>query len=985
LGDKIVDLTAVMVSGRRRRLAVDKTGASTNVGQRQIATLPTISRSITDFTRLTPQANGNNFAGRDGRYNNLQVDGANLNNNFGLSTDPLPGGGNQPISLDAYEEISINIAPYDVRQAGFTGAGINAVTKSGTNTFRGTLYGYTRDQDLQGARIGDAKLPSQAKQKNSIYGATIGGPIIKNKLFFFVSGEREKREFPGITFRPTGGTGSGNESSTHIDSLRKLSDFVSQKFGYETGAYDNFPNFNSENHKILAKLDWNINRTHKLTLKYNELVSTNDVQLNNTSVPNGGGFAVVGGSGTLSRMPNNRFSNVSMGFENSNYAFEDVVRSGSFELNSNFGGKFSNQFLATLTKIQATRILDGGVFPTVDIFNNNGQNYMHVGMDPFTYNNDVYNDVYSFIDNFSYFAGKHTITAGISYEKQKVGNMFMAASNSYYVFNSLDDFINDRAPAYYAYTYSLVPGQKTVYSAELEVGQLGLYAQDEVNLSEKLKVIFGLRADKPIYLKDAIENPSISALSFPDNEGSPKSYNTGKWPKSRTLFSPRVGFRWDMEGDKSMILRGGTGVFTGRIPFVWLTNMPTNSGMYQFGALVTQASRLENFKFSTDPDVYRDSFPSVAGASYPPSLVLIDPDFKFPQVWRTNIAVDKRFGNGWLFSVEGIFTKDMNAVRMRNVNQKPTTSNFTGPDNRPRFSSTANSERRYYSNITTAIVLENTSKGGGMTLTAQLAKSFSKGLYGSLAYTYSLYNEVSANPGSQAASVWNTNPNIGTQNDLELYNSAFIVPHRIVGILSYRIEYLKHLGTTVSLYYEGAAQGSYSYVYNGDLNLDGNNITDLLYIPRDPSEIIFRDITSGSTVVHSAAAQSEAFFQFVESTPYLRDRKGQYARRNGSYLPWYSRLDFKFLQDVFTNIGKRKHTLQLSIDVFNFGNLLNKNWGVQKQTVLNNPLIPAGADAQGRPTFRMTQIGGKLPTKPFQSTLSTASTWSAQLGLRYIF
>ncbi len=987
MGEDIRDLSTVTIIGRRRRLTADKTGASTNIGQRQIVTLPTISRSITDFTRLTPQANGNNFAGRDARYNNLQVDGANLNNNFGLSSDPLPGGGYQPISLDAIEEVSVNIAPYDVRQSGFTGAGINAVTKSGTNTFHGTLYGYFRNQDYNGTKVASSTISKGPDQSNKVYGAAIGGPIIKDKLFFFISAEKEQRQFPGVTYSPTGGSGSGNVSSTPIDSLKKLSDYLKAAYNYDPGAYDNFPNFQAENHKILGRLDWNISKVHKVTVKYNDFKSTNPQQVNLTSVPNGGGFSVVGGTGTLSRLPNNRVGTKSMAFDNSNYGFKDIVKSGTFELNSNFSGKSANQFLATFTKVRDTRTFNGGIFPTIDIFNNDGNNYMSVGMDPFTNNNDVINNIYSFIDNFTYFAGKHTITAGASYEYQKVGNMFMSGSNQYYAFNSLNDFMTNRPPAYYAYTYSLVKGQPAVYSANLKIGQLGVYVQDEINVNERFKLTAGIRIDKPIYLEKALENPAVTALEFPDAKGNPTHYNTSNWPKGTILWSPRIGFRWDVDGDRSLIIRGGTGLFTGKIPFVFLTNMPTNSGMYQFGGAITSASRLQNYLFTTVTNAYQDSFPSAAGTSAPTNIVVMDPNFKFPQIWRTNIAFDKRFGMGWTFTVEAAITKDVHAVRMRNANQKDPNAQFTNnSDTRPRYLTTA--DRKEYPNLSSAIVLENTNKGGGFFLTTQISKSFSNGFYGSFAYTYTYSGDVTANPGSQATSVWNANPTRGTQNDLELAYSQYAIPHRLVGTVSYRREYLKHLATTISLFYEGTSLGNYSYVYASDLNNDGNNTTDLMYIPKDPSDIIFKDraANAGQGIVgYTAQQQSDAFFQLIENTPYLRKHKGQYAERNSSFLPWLHRVDFKLLQDVFANIGDRRHTMQLSLDILNFANLLNRDWGVQKQTIVRNPLQLQGVDAQGRPNYYMNQVGGKLVTEPFQNTLSSFSTWGIQLGLRYIF
>ena len=976
-------LSGVVVSGKRSKLGTDKTGASTNVGQRQIATLPTISRSISDFTRLTPQANGTSFGGRDGRYNNIQVDGANLNNNFGLSSDPLPGGGNQPISLDAFEEISINIAPFDVRQAGFTGAGINAVTKSGTNTFKGTAYRYNRNQSFNGLNVGDTKLPALASSESQTIGFTIGGPIIKNKLFFFASGERETREFPGIPFKPKGGTGAGNESSTSVDSLKKFSDFLRSKYGYETGAYDNFQNFQAENYKILAKLDWNISKVHKLTLKYNEMLSENDQQLNATSVPNGGGFTVTGRAGSLSRLTQNRFGVASMSFQNSNYRFKDIVKSGTLELNSNVGGRFANQFLATYTKVQATRSTGSTLFPMIDIFNGAGDNYMSAGLEPFSNNNDVINNTFSIVNNATWFRGNHTITAGASYENQRVGNMFMPASQSYYIFSSLNDFITNQAPAYYANTYSLVPGQKAVYSAELKIAQLGLYVQDEVAVNDNFKLTYGLRLDRPIYNSQPLENPKVSELTFPDANGVPTKYNTGAWPKSRFLASPRVGFRWDVEGDKDLIVRGGTGIFTGKIPFVWLTNVPTNSGMYQFGANVTNPAALQNYKFNPNPDAYLSTFPTTAGTSVPANIVMTDPNFKFPQIFRTNLAFDKRFGQGWVFSMEAIYTKDLNAVRMRNANEKPTNGILTGSDARGRFA--AAGDRRIYPGITSAVVLENTNKGGGFSFTTAMSKSFANGFYGSFAYTYTTYNEVTSNPGSQASSAWNSNPNVGTQNALELYNSAYVIPHRIIGTLSYRKEYIKHLATTFSLFYEGASQGLYTYTVNGDLNNDANSV-DLMYIPKDATDIIFVPSTASATSnVYTAQQQSDAFFQFVENVPHLRKNKGKYAQRNGAALPWYDRVDVKILQDLFTNIGKRRNTIQISLDILNFTNMINKDWGVIKATTIRNPLVFAGYNSAGAPTYRMTQINKTLVTQPFQTVQSTASTWGMQFGVRYIF
>jgi hypothetical protein len=985
MGEGTQSLEAVVITGRSRRAATDKTGAATNIGSRQLTTLPTISRSITDFTRLTPQANGNNFGGRDARYNNVQIDGANLNNNFGLSSDALPGSGN-PISLDAIEEINVNIAPYDVRQANFTGAGISAVTRSGTNTFHGTAYDYYRNQSFNGTHVGDTKLSSIQAQKNNIVGVSLGGPIIKNKLFFFVNGEYETKSTPGVTYVPTGGSGSGNVSAVSIDTMRILSDYLKQTYNFDPGAYDNFPNFQTKNHKILGKVDWNISSAHKLTLKYSDYVQTSDNLISQSGGINGAsstGIAIYGP----------RFSNSAMSFANVNYQAKDIVRSGTVELNSSFQRKFANQFLATLTKISTTKSHAGATFPFVDILGGPAgpkNNYISLGNEPFNGNNNiVLNDVYTVTDNFTYYAGKHTLTAGASYEFQKVGNMFMAGSQGYYVYGSLSDFMNNAAPKLFSQTYSLRLGQDAVYSANLKIGQLGFYIQDELVANDRVKVTGGLRIDIPVYPEQPLENPAISGLSLYDHAGNMTNYTTGKWPKSSIYWSPRIGFRYDVEGDKKTILRGGTGILTGRIPFVYLTNIPSNSGMYQYGALIT--SNLQNFLFNPDPHAYNPfynsnlnpaQFPTTAGTVVPSSpYALTSSNFKFPQVWRTDLAVDKQLGKRWSLTLEALYTKDINAVYMFNANQKqPDTVVFTGPFSRPRFSNSA--ARKLNATSGNAIVLDNTSLGSSFVFTAQVSRSFANGLYGSLAYTYTFAQDVTANPGSQANSVWAVNPTSGTQNDLELAYSNFAIPHRVVANFSYRKEYVKHLATTISLFYEGGSAGTYSYIYNGDINNDGNS-ADLMYIPKDPSEIQFKDKVYGN-VTYTAKQQSDIFFQYIDQDPYLSKHKGQVAERNGAKYPWYNRLDMKFAQDLFTSIGDRRHTLQFTADFINFLNLLNKDWGIKKLYTVNNPLRIENV-TNGVPVFSLTPYNGAPVSQTFVNNVSTQSTWGVQLGLRYSF
>jgi hypothetical protein len=986
------------------RLARTKTGASTIFNSRQISTLPSISRSITDFTRLTPQASsGNSFAGRDGRFNNLQIDGANLNNNFGLSTDPQPGGGASPISIDAYDEISVNIAPYDVRQSGFTGAGLNVTTKSGTNTFHGTAYGFYRDQSFNGKNVGDVTL-TPTPQKNKVYGASLGGPIIKNKLFFFLNAEWENASQPNSnTYVPAGSSASGLPSAAPKDSLDKFRDALKTKYNYDAGTYDNRPNFVTRNHKLLAKINWNINNVHKLVLKYSDFKGSDQSPLNGSSVPNSGagGFTISGISGSQTRLPNNRNSNQSIGFSNSDYATDHIVKSATLELNSNFSSRVSNQLLLAYTHINDVRNSPGGIFPTIEIFDadgtvpgvTKGRNYMSAGTDPFTRNNEVINNIATITDNFTYYAGRHTLTAGATYEYQKVGNAFMPGSESYYIYNRLNDFITDASPAFFAYTYSLIPGQAKVFSADLKVGQLGVYLQDEFNVNSDFKLTYGIRGDVPTYLKQPIENTAISALQFPDKDGKMTNFSTGKWPNSKVLFSPRVGFRWKVPDEKGLTIRGGTGIFTGKIPFVFLTNMPSNSGVYQTGAVINSASDLAGITFNPNPDAYVGKFPSTVTPKAPGSFVLIDPNFKFPQVFRTNLGIDKQFGNGFTATWDIIYTKDINAVKMRNANLKDPTATLSGQDNRNYFPSTTTASDKYvYPNLAgtnrggSAIILENTKKGYSFSNTFQLSKSFISGFYGSVAYTYTLATEVSSNPGSQATSAWQSIINRGTPNSEELYNSAYSVPHRVVGNLSYRKEYANHFASTISLFYEGSSQARYSYIVGGDLNGDGNNASDLMFIYAKGADVNFTDVknTDGS-IKYSIAAQQAAYDQFINNIPYLKKHVGQYAERNSATTPWYNRVDMRFLQDFFLSAGGTKHTLQLSVDVINLPNLINKNWGSKDLYTINNPLSYKSIDATGKPVYTLAEFNKQLVTTPYQKNISNISTWGMQLGLRYIF
>lgn len=963
LTEKGGELTGVTVTGTRTNRST-KSGASTNISNRQITSLPTISRSINDYTRLTPQGgNGSSFNGRDGRYNNITIDGANFNNSFGLSSNNLPGGDAQPISLDAIEEISVNISPFDVKQGNFTGAGISAITKSGTNNFKGSVYTYYRDQSFNGKKIGDAKLGPQDESKSKIYGARIGGPIIKNKLFFFINAERETRSYPGLNWmasRPGSNTPGGNVTRVLASDLDAVSNYVRTNFGYETGAYENIKSFSSRNSKYLGRLDWNINDNHKLSVRYNRVNSENDQTTNGTSAPN-------------PRSSSNRWSNNSMAYDNANYGFEDLVSSWSIDLKSKVGRLSSNQFLATYTNIATDRTSGSTPFPFIDIQDGSGDAYISLGYELFSYQNSVKNKVATFTDNFSFTKGKHSFTAGASFDYLSFGNSFLRYGTSYYRFSSVNDFLTNQAPNAYALTYGY-DGKDPI--AELKFGQFAAYFQDEIKVNDKLKLLIGIRGDKAIYINDPAANDAIKAKTFKDLDGNDLVFDVSKWPESKTLFSPRIGFNYDVKGNRDLIVRGGTGIFTGRLPFVWYTNQPTNS--YALQATVEKVgSAAAPFLFNPDPKAYVNQFPqNTSTLPSGASLAIVDKNFKFPQVWRSSLAFDKRLPWDFLVTMEAIYTKDVNAILQYNANQAAPNSSFSaGPDQRPRYTSSA--ARTIDGSVREAMVLANTDRGNGFSYTVLLSRNFKKGFFGQIAYSYNHTMDLSSNPGSQAASAWSNLNSIRGNNDLDLYVSQSSVPHRVSGAASYRFEYLnKKLSTTVSLFYEGSSTGRFSYRYSNDMNNDGLS-NDLMYIPKDLAE--------AKTMIPNAA-DADAFWAYLEQDKYLSKHKGQYAENYEALQPWYNRLDFKLLQDFTIQTGSRSHSLQASLDILNFGNFLSKNWGINYRNVVSNGgLLRYSTTTGGIPQYTFNKVSGDYPTRTFEPSIAVGSTWGMQIGLRYLF
>lgn len=975
----------VVVVAAKTKFATEKTGASTNISSKQMEQIPTINRSISDIARMSPYASGMSFAGGDGRSTNFTIDGANFNNNFGLSSS-LPGGGN-PVSMDAIEEVQVVVSPFDVKQSNFIGGGINAVTKSGTNTFRGTAYTYQYNERMRGNKVDGVDLGARARDEKHVYGGTFGGPIIKNKLFFFANVEYQKVPTSIVDWRASeDGIARPDEmiSATTVKDMQTVRDFLKSKYGYETGSFSDFPSENT-NLKLLGRIDWNINDQHKLSVRYNQTQNKTWNQTNGNSTDAGY---------RLNNM--NRFSQYSMAFANSCYSMDNNVKSVSADLNSRFSNNISNQLLFTYSNIEDIRGTDSSPFPFIDIMsglNTDGtqilQPYMSAGYELFTYNNGVHNKVWNITDNFTYYLGKHKLTAGASFEHQMANNAYMRNGTGYYRYRSLDEFLSGAAPETFALTYGY-NGEKNP-AAEVSYNQYGLYAQDEWNVLDNLKLSMGLRFDLIHFDDDKImRNNAIYDLDF---DG--KHIDTGAWPTPKLQVSPRIGFVWDVFNDKTLKVRGGTGIFTGRLPLVFFTNMPTNSGMvqnqvsittkYKNGVVSSRDQRLDLLQggmlTNVSDMISTLGLPTTISPEQgvlPSAVVGIDKAFRMPQVWKSSIAVDYQIPVSFPFAVTGefMYTKNLYGVKLDNYNVKSNEGweRFEGADNRYMYPS----DFTYYKNIQNACVLTNTSKGYGWTANVTMNAEPVRNLNLMAAYTRTEFKEVSGMPGSNAASAWTGLLTVDGPNFSGLQRSNYVVPDRVIASASYSIPYAKNsMATQVSLFYSGSSPYGNSYCYTNDMNGDGIS-NDLMYIPANESEIQFKD-----------AADADAFWAFVNQDKYLKNHKGEYAEAYGARAPWVHTFDFRITQDFKVKVGKTTNKLQLSLDVMNIGNLLNSKWGVrQSNSVSNNSRILKyeGVDATNTPIFSLYRDKqGAAPTQSYTYNKNYSECWKLQVGVRYVF
>lgn len=1002
---------AVVVSDATTKFINERSGSATNISNSQITELPSISRSITDVAKLSPYYSGSgmSFAGSDGRTSNFTVDGASFNNNFGL-TDKVPGGGS-PISIDAIEEVQVVISPYDVRQAGFVGGGMNAITKSGTNQFKGSAYIYHRNENMRGDYAdGQAIAGARDKDRTTTYGATLGGPIIKNKLFFFANFEYSK--IPTVVNRWQASENGEANADAYIsrvtaEDMKKVQSKLAD-LGYDTGSYTDFP-ADESNMKVLARIDWNINDAHKLAVRYNYTINKQWMNPNATS------------SDATTRATASRFSQYGMSFANSMYSLDNKVHTWSVDLNSRFSNSLSNQFLATFSMLDDVRGTNSSKFPFIDILDGDAYQdglflpYISAGYELFTWNNAVHNRVFNLKDDVTYFLGNHKITGGLSYEYMFADNAYMRNGTGYYRYKSLDDFLEERAPETICYTYGydntpdpLNPSSKVRYH------KAALYAQDEFNAGERVKLTAGLRIEGIFFdNKDLIRNAAIWNINNPEGadvldangnviaKGDPAIYNgyridTGKWPRTSIQFSPRIGFVYDVLGDNSFKIRGGTGLFTGRLPLVFFTNMPTNSGMIQYqckiltskdgvpndnlkefaGPILSSDAMLEKIKSLGYPtEVHEED------GTLPSSIAGVERKFKMPQVWKTSLALDYSFPTPFpmSLSVEGIFNKTVNQVCIQDLNIKSPEGypRFNGPDNRFIFPS----DYKYtYVNgagktvdAPSAYILTNTNEGYGWNASATFRISPVKGLDITATYAHTCQKELTGMPGSDASSAFTYIPTSEGPNRPKLHNSSYVEPDRFFVNLTYHDKGNNHWSMFLESYRGGA---NYTYMLSNDMNSDGYNY-DIIYLPSDRSQLRF-----------TTDDDAQRFWAYVDKDPYLKSIKDDYTEAYSVYSPWTTRLDFRWAHDFKLKTGNNMNILQLSVDVKNVLNMFNNSWGVAK---FMNSKLDSGRilkydsmDAEGYPVFSTpAAVNGSVDT--WVTSKAIGQCWYAQVGIKYMF
>ena len=973
--------------------ASTRTGAATSVSRNDLATLPTVSGRINDIARLAPQYSGSGtFAGQDNRMNNITVDGSYFNNSFGLGGQPGDRTGVAPISLEAIEQVQVSVAPYDVRQGNFVGAGVNMVTRSGTNRLVGSAYTRYRNQSFVGTDAkGQVYSPGTFTTKDN--GGFVGGPLLKNRLFAFGSFEKQSDVRPLTTFKanPGGVPASGQTTRVLASDLTALSSFLSTNFKYNTGPFENIDK-NTPGKPFLVKLDYNLSKSNKINFRYSRLDSSTDVLLStSSSAGNPSGRA----SGT-----NTTF----LGFQSSNYSILENIKSGIGEWNAVLGSSMSNSLTVGYTTNDESRA-PVQLFPLVDILDGAGTTYTSFGTDPFTPNNELRYHTFQAQDSFTRFSTTHSLTFGVSLEKYHSDNVFFARSNSVYAYNTLADFYTD-ANDYLAHPnrttspvtlrrfqvqYMNLPGVDKPLQ-QLDAWYFGGYIQDLWHVQSNVTITAGLRVDTPKFKNTAFDNPNADGLIFRDENGNNVSYNSGKLPDPKPLWSPRVGFNWDVSKDQTTQIRGGSGIFTGKPAYVWISNQIGNTGLLTGNI---QEDNITARPFNPAPRFYWPA--GVTGApasSY--ELDVTNPNFKFPQTWRNNIAVDRMLPGGIVGTGEFLYNRDINGMYYINANLPAAQSQFVGADNRLRWVGATcaasgqvgpcvNRINNAVGNqVTQAFVLENQNIGRSYVMSGSLMKTLANGLAVRGGYSYGVAKDTH-DPGSTAFTNWASNYQSNDPNNPGVSYANNNPGNRVFISATYSKEYFGFGRTTISTFFDGHPNGNINYIFSGDMNGDGAS-NDLIYVARNIGEMNFSPIPAGANNrAFTADEEAAAWEAYINQDPYLSKHRGEYVVRNAMFLPWINRMDLSISQGVFRGKSGRRHSGEVRLDVTNFGNLVNHKWGVGQRVIQPSILTNPNVDAAGKSTYRLALVNNALPITSFQTTTFNSDVYTLMLSFRYNF
>ena len=925
-------IDAVVVNADR--FAESRTGAGVSFGKDVISRTPTVSRSIDDITRLAPQSmvskdGGISIAGSNSRYNSFQIDGTASNDMYGLTSTGTNGGlaGANPIPLDAISDIQVVTAPFDVRQGGFSGGGINAITKSGTNTFSGTAYAYYNDHNFYGrSTLNGAKL---AEQRTQIYGVSLGGAIVKNKLFFFLNGEFDLDSSPSSYY-----VGDSGCNITEADA-KAISERLYALTGYDGGGYGR-QTLKKQTASLIARLDWNINSRHNLSLRYNFLDAKKDEFVS---------------SATLLR------------FNGEGYTSLADTHSLVAELNSRVSDKMFNEVRVGYTRVHDGRdAMSGELYPYIEIkkMRTGDNTSVYVGTDPYAIMNDLVQNTITVTDNFSYYTNAHTITIGTHNEIFNSSCLYMANALGAYTYETLEDFQNDNASKYVR-NYAVGDPATNITTA-----QFGVYVQDEWNASPRFSMTYGLRADIPVIFGNPPTNEAFNSSDIAQKYG----VKTNQVPSPTVLLSPRIGLRWRIveSEEASTLLRGGAGIFSGRIPFVWISNCFSNSGMTQRGYTLKSDMGQSVPKFGEEPT-------GTDGVASNPMLNIVAKDFRYPQVARATLALEQNY-RGWQFTLEGIFSKSINDLLITNLTAQDKGAKLYAVNS--SLATEANTTTLYDNSLaktnSSIYLLSNTSKGYAYSVSASVAKSFKFGLDLYAAYTFAHSYSVMDGISAQALNTWGKSYSSDSNNPPLSY-SLFDVPHKVTASVSYSKRYGKLFGTTVSLLYQGYSGMRYSLTYAGkvDANNDTRTGNTTIYVPTE-SELAAMEFVS--------EADRAAFGDYIASTPALSRSRGKFLARNAMQTPFEHHLDLHIAQDFyFSEESSRK--VQISLDVINLGSLISKDWGVSYYTS-NYCISPVEIDSvttdnMGNRTPKYRFVGGSV------SRNDLLSRWRMQLGVRVVF